>query len=79
MRSKPVNNTPPGPLHQLLLLGSYLKFLPWLPWMMDCELSDEIKPFSHVALGHGVYHSNRNANKDIDPDPLKSETKGNAY
>jgi len=39
---------------------------PWLPWMMDYQLQDEISPFlSKVAYADSVYHSNRNPHKNI--------------
>lgn len=47
----------PRTLLQLLLFGSCLDSMPWLPVIMDCMQNKPSSP--QVAFGHNIYHSNR--------------------
>lgn len=65
LRSKPVSSISPTLLLQFLHLGSFLGFLPWLPWPMDSKPVSQIIPFlPHVAFGQNVLSQPREASKD---------------
>lgn len=59
MENKPVGSLLSKPLFEFLSPVSYLKFLPWLTFMMDLYPVRWNKPLSlQVAFGHGISHSN---------------------